>query len=351
MNPSAKTGDTTSVVGLDLAALRAWLDTTCPGLVGGPLTASVLAGGKSNLTYRVSDGQHGWVVRRPPLGHVLATAHDMGREYRVMAALAGTAVPVPAMVAHCGDLSVTGAPFYVMEFVDGTVYSEAQQLIAAGAEATSAIAARMITTLADLHSLDPRTIGLEDLGRPDGYLQRQVARWTRQLQASRSRELSHADTLIDVLHRLMPPSSAAALVHGDYRLDNLLMNGTAVRAVIDWEMATLGDPLTDLALLIVYGRLPSLVTVPGLPDVSAAPGYPSEADLLTSYAAHSGRDLRSMDFHLALACFKLAVILEGIHYRHTQGHTVGEGFGSVGAAVGPLLEAGVREFSSDSKDY
>jgi aminoglycoside phosphotransferase (APT) family kinase protein len=209
-----------------------------------------------------------------------------------------------------------------------------------------------VTVLAELHRVQVNQVGLDGLGRPQGYLQRQVNRWARQLEASRSRSLPQADALIALLRAALPADDAGtALVHGDFRLDNLLMTGTSVRAVIDWEMATLGDPLTDLALLVVYGRLPALVRSPGLPDVSTAPGYPSEQQLLNLYANASGRDLQSMSFHLALACFKLAVILEGIHYRHDNGHTVGDGFASVGTAVTPLLQAGVLELTTHAKDY
>lgn len=337
--------------GLDINSLQRWFDAVLPGHGPGPLTATLLAGGKSNLTYLVHDQQHRWVLRRPPLGHVLATAHDMRREYRVMTALQDTAVPVPRVHVHCDDSEVIGAPFYLMEFIDGTVYRDADQLAAAGSANVSAIAANMIDTLADLHRVDTDQAGLADLGRPRGYLQRQVKRWTGQLQASRSRPLPRADQLVELLQRHLPADHQTALVHGDFRLDNLLISGTAVRAVIDWEMATLGDPLSDLALLIVYGRLPALVKAPALPDVSRAPGYPTETELLSRYATATGAGLQSIAFHLALACFKLAVILEGIHYRHTRGHTVGAGFESIGAAVPPLLEAGLYELTKPVKDF
>jgi aminoglycoside phosphotransferase (APT) family kinase protein len=334
-----------------MGALQRWLDGVLPGHRAGPLTATLLAGGKSNLTYLIEDQQRRWVLRRPPLGHVLATAHDMHREYRVMTALQGTVVPVPTMYAHCGDSGVIGAPFYLMEFIDGTVYRDADQLAAAGPARVSAIAASMVGALADLHRVDIDQVGLVDLGRPRGYLQRQVNRWVCQLQASRSRPLPHADQLIELLQCHLPADHQTALVHGDFRLDNLLISGTTVRAVIDWEMATLGDPLTDLALLIIYGRLPALVKTPALPDVSCAPGYPTESELLSRYATATGSGLQSMAFHLALACFKLAVILEGIHYRHAQGHTVGSGFDSIGAAVPPLLEAGIHELTTPAKEF
>ncbi|WP_207547046.1 phosphotransferase family protein [Mycolicibacterium fortuitum] len=337
--------------GLDLKRLGRWFRTSISDYGGAALEATVLAGGKSNLTYRVTDGQHAWVVRRPPLGHVLATAHDMGREHRVMAALHDTAVPVPRVYGHCADAEVIGAPFYVMEFIDGDVYRDAAQLIAAGPATTAAIATAMVTVLADLHRVDVHRVGLDGLGKPHGYLERQVTRWARQLDASHSRDLPDAPVLINLLRRALPPDSEAALVHGDFRLDNLLMTGTTVRAVVDWEMATVGDPLTDLALLLVYGRLPALVRSPGLPDVSTAAGYPSEQELLDRYARASGRDLQSLHFHLALAYFKLAAILEGIHYRHRSGHTVGDGFATVGTAVAPLLQAGIDELTPHAKEH
>jgi aminoglycoside phosphotransferase (APT) family kinase protein len=351
MSKDIRTDRALSPPGLDVASFQDWFESALPGQAAGPLTATLLAGGKSNLTYGVCDGECRWIVRRPPLGHVLDTAHDMHREYRVMAALHGTSVPVPQMYAYCAAADVIGTPFYVMEFVDGTVYSSADQLAATGRDATAAIAAAMVTVLANLHRVDVRRVGLDDLGRPDGYLQRQVNRWARQMEASRSRSLPQVDILLDLLRRRIPTDAETALVHGDFRLDNLLISGTEVHAVIDWELATLGDPLTDVALLAVYGRLPALVTTPGLPDVSSALGYPTEEELLEQYVAAGGRDLRSMYFHLALACFKLAVILEGIHYRHGRGQTVGEGFASVGSAVPPLLEAGIRELSTHGKDY
>ncbi len=170
----------------------------------GPLTASLITGGKSNLTYTLSAGSRDYVVRRPPLGHVLATAHDMGREYRVMAALAPTNVPVPQMIAHCEDTEVIGAPFYVMEKVAGTPYGRASQLEPLGPERTRAISERMVDTLAALHAVDYAAVGLGDFGRPDGYLGRQVARWKKQLVASTSRELPGMDELVEHLESNVP---------------------------------------------------------------------------------------------------------------------------------------------------
>jgi aminoglycoside phosphotransferase (APT) family kinase protein len=331
----------TDLPGLDLDRFGAFFEEACPGEVTGPLAGSLVAGGKSNLTYVVGDGRKEWVVRRPPLGHVLATAHDMTREHRVMTALRDTPVPVPRTYALCDDESVIGAPFYVMERVHGTPYRRAAQLEALGPGRTEAISRRTVETLATLHAVDPVTVGLADFGRPQGFLERQVRRWKQQLDASRSRELAGADELHALLADNLPEAhQVPAIVHGDYRLDNLLIDEEdRVAAVIDWEMATVGDPLTDVALMMVYAeraRLDSSVA-----DASSAPGHLSDAETLELYGERSGRDLSAMGFYLGLACFKLAVILEGIHYRFTQGQTVGDGFDTVGTAVEPLIAAGI----------
>ncbi|MCO7240602.1 phosphotransferase [Aeromicrobium sp. CnD17-E] len=337
--------------GLDLDAFARWLDEQAPGLLVGPLEASLITGGKSNLTYAVTDGRRDVIVRRPPLGHVLATAHDMGREHRVIAALADTAVPVPVTHGLCQDDAVTGAPFYVMERVVGTPFARASDLAALGEQRVRTITARMVDVLADLHAVDPDDVGLGDFGRPDGYLERQVRRWKKQLDASRSRELPGMDELIARLDASIPTAGEGTIVHGDYRLDNLLVDaspdgGDRVTAVLDWEMSTLGDPLTDVAVLLAYQQLAEeagagagagLVT-----DAAQAPGYLSREEVLARYAQRSGRDVSDIDFHLALAFFKLAVILEGIHFRHSHGQTLGAGFDGIGDLIEPLVQAGLR---------
>ena len=339
----------TDVPGLDLAAYAAYFSGAHPGAITGPLRATVLPGGKSNITYDVTDGDHHWVVRRPPLGHVLATAHDMTREYRVISALSGTKVPVPDTLLLCEDPAVTGAPFYVMSKVPGTAYRTAPQLEAVGAERTRIMATRMINTLADLHAVDPAAVGLADFGHPQGFLGRQVRRWKKQLDASRSRDLPGADELHAALEARVPAESAAAIVHGDYRLDNLLVGeGDQITAVLDWEMATLGDPLTDVATLLAYQQLAHLDTGYAVADAATAPGFPDAAGIADAYGQRSGRDLSHLDFYLGLAFFKIAVICEGIYYRFTQGQTLGEGFGDIGAAPEPLIQAGLatmKEYS------
>ncbi|MFG3283552.1 phosphotransferase family protein [Streptomyces sp. NPDC048111] len=327
--------------GLDPEQLRSHLDRVRPGLVGGPLTARLIEGGRSNLTYVVTDGSGQWVVRRPPLGHVLATAHDMKREHRVISALHPTAVPVPEPVLLCDDPSVLGAPFYVMEYVAGTPYRTAEQLAPLGPERTRAAVLALVDTLVDLHAVDPEAVGLQDFGRPDGFLDRQLRRWGKQLDASRNRELAGIDELHAALGRELPDSPAATVVHGDYRLDNVLLGeDDRIKAVLDWEMSTLGDPLTDLGLLVMYSARLELPDSP-VSTTAGAPGHPSPAELIERYAARSGRDTSALAWYTAFAWFKLAVILEGIHYRYTLGQTVGAGFDRIGDLVPVFIEHGL----------
>lgn len=328
--------------GLDLDQLRGHLDRERPGLVGGPLTARLIEGGRSNLTYAVTDGTTRWVVRRPPLGHVLATAHDMKREHRVISALhRGTEVPVPAPVLLCEDVDVLGAPFYVMDFVDGTPYRTAEELTPLGAERTRAAVLGLVDTLVDLHSVAPEAIGLGDFGRPEGFLDRQLRRWGKQLDASRNRDLAGIDELHAALGRQLPVSPAPTVVHGDYRLDNVLIGeDDQIKAILDWEMSTLGDPLTDLGLLVMYSTRLELPDSP-ISTTAGAPGHPEAAELIKRYAARSGRDVSAVAWYTAFAWFKLAVILEGIHYRYTLGQTVGAGFDRIGELVPVFIEHGL----------
>ncbi|MFH8256587.1 phosphotransferase family protein [Streptomyces roseolus] len=327
--------------GLDPERLRHHLDRERPGLVSGPLEARLIEGGRSNLTYVVTDGTGRWVVRRPPLGHVLATAHDMRREHRVISALGGTSVPVPGTVLLCEDEEVLGAPFYVMEFVEGTPYRSASQLAPLGPERTRAAVLGLVDTLVDLHAVEPEAVGLGDFGRPEGFLDRQLRRWGKQLAASRGRDLPGIEELHAALGRALPGSPAPTVVHGDYRLDNALVGADdRITAVLDWEMSTLGDPLTDLGLLVMYS---TPLDLPGSPisTTATAPGHPSAAELVERYAARSGRDVSALSWYTAFAWFKLAVILEGIHYRYTLGQTVGAGFDRIGDLVPVFIEHGL----------
>jgi aminoglycoside phosphotransferase (APT) family kinase protein len=332
--------------GLDLVRFTTWFGGACPGEIGGPLTGRLIAGGRSNLTYEVSDGTRSWVVRRPPLGHVLATAHDMGREYRVITALRDTSVPVPLTYTLCTDPDVIGAPFYVMSDVDGVAYRTADQIAVLGPTRIRAIAERLIATLALLHAVPPAEVGLADFGRPEGFLARQVRRWKKQLDASRSRPIAGIDELHALLAANPPDGTPPTIVHGDYRLDNVLVGSDdKIAAVVDWEMATLGDPLTDVGLLIVYQTMERLGDGP---MASAAPGYPAVPEVIAQYAECSGRDLSDLGFYIALASFKAAVILEGIHYRYVHGQTVGEGFQEIGAMVEPLVASGLAAIRENS---
>ncbi|PYC84028.1 acyl-CoA dehydrogenase [Streptomyces tateyamensis] len=320
--------------GLDLARLQAHLGT-------GELRAELIEGGRSNLTYRVTDGTARWVLRRPPLGHVLATAHDMAREYRVLSALHGSAVPVPRTLRLTEDPEVIGAPFYLMEFVEGTAHRDSAALAALGPARVRALADRLVDTLVALHAIDPQEVGLADFGRPEGFMARQVQRWGKQLAASRSREVPGIDRLAEALAASVPDSPAPALVHGDYRLDNVLVDpDDRIAAVLDWEMSTLGDPLTDLGLLVMYTDLAGQFAGV-IPGVALAPGFPSGPELVERYAAGSGRDVSGVDWYVAFASFKLAVVLEGIHFRFAQGRTVGAGFDRVGALVPHFVDHGL----------
>lgn len=322
--------------GLDLARLRSHLDRELPGLVRGPLRAELIEGGRSNLTYVLTDGHSRWVLRRPPLGHVLATAHDMGREHRVMSALRDTDVPVPRMLLIDHGTDVLGAPWYLMEHVDGVAHRSRKALAALGEDRVSALGRRLVETLAALHRIDPADVGLADFGHPEGYLERQLRRWSTQLEKSRSRDLPALDRLHALLADRLPTSPAPALVHGDYRLDNVLVDDSdAITAVLDWEMSTLGDPLTDIGLLVMYTELAG---VGGgiIPDAMTAPGFPKADEIVTSYAELTGRQAADLDWYVAFASFKLAVIAEGIHYRFQQGRTLGAGFERAGE-MAPIL--------------
>ena len=330
-----------SVRGLDLDRLGAWFAAEIPG-ASAALSAEVIAGGKSNLTYVVTDGTHEWIVRRPPLGHVLATAHDMRREHTVISALRDTDVPVPITYGFCSDEEVVGAPFYVMERVAGTPYRRAEELVALGEERTRTISTRLVDTLAALHAVDPASVGLAEFGRPQGYLARQVARWKKQLDASYNRDLPLADELYDRLSADIPRESVVGIVHGDFRLDNVLVDEhDQPTAVLDWEMATLGDTLSDLALMLTYHRIGAISGGAAVTDVAGAPGFLTEQQIIAHYGAATGRDLAGFGWHLGLAAFKLAAILEGIHYRFLHGQTVGEGFDKIGEGIHPLLAAGL----------
>lgn len=333
--------------GLNVAALTTWLGEAHPELAAGPLSAEVIAGGRSNLTYAVTGARIPLILRRPPLGHVLSSAHDMGREHRVISALAGSAIPVPTAIDLVDDTGgdITGTVFFLMEKAPGRVVVSRKQNAQYTREELRALSFELIHHLAALHTVDVAAVGLEDFGRPEGYLTRQLATWRRQLDASRSREVPTLDRLQAALEAGVPATIRTGIVHGDYRLDNALVEGTPphISAILDWEMATLGDPLVDLGIFALYWeiwKLPHGGAVASAVDPDA--GYPTFEELAESYAAEAGIDLPDLSWYRAFAAYKLAVILEGIHFRYQAGGTVGEGFDRIGELVGPLSENGLQ---------
>lgn len=335
------------VPGLDLEKLLPWFRTHVAEVDA--LGAAVIGHGRSNLTYRLdaSDGERHWVLRRPPLSHVQPTAHDMAREFRVLSALARTTVPVPKTYALCQDAEVIGAPFYVMEYVRGLVPVNPADVEQRFDEATRRrIGEELIDTLAALHALDPTEVGLADFGKPQGYIERQVRRFSEQLARVKTRELPELEELGRRLRAALPPESDTAIVHGDYRLDNsILSDDGRIAAILDWEMSTLGDPLADLGILRMYWRDrdadPELSAQVGNAGVITLPGFPTWQEAATRYEAKSGRDLSGLDFYIVLAHFKLAVILENMHARFLAGGTVGAGFELIGQQVLVLARGGM----------
>jgi aminoglycoside phosphotransferase (APT) family kinase protein len=330
------------VRGVDVPALQRFADRhiECEG----PLRLSLIQGGRSNLTYLMTDGTSRWVLRRPPLGMLTPSAHDMSREYRVMAALGPSGVPVPRAVLYCEDTEVIGVPFTIMSYVDGTVLRGGEAAADLSVGDARRCAETLVDELARLHSLDPEQIGLGDFGRSAGYLGRQVRRWHGQWGRVATRELPEFGELHRRLAQAVPEESGASIVHGDYRLDNTIVDAGdpgRVLAIVDWEMSTLGDPLADLGLLLVYWD-PTCEPVLGVRHAPTAnAGFPTGRELAERYAARSGRDISSLAFYQALGYLKLAVIAEGIHARYLAGQTVGSGFDAVGSAVPALLRAGL----------
>jgi aminoglycoside phosphotransferase (APT) family kinase protein len=336
---AAPVSPVSSPPGLDLSRLAGYLERACPGLLPGPLSAQVIAGGRSNLTYRVAGSGPAIVLRRPPLGHVLPTAHDMAREYRVIAALYPTGFPVPVPLNLCTDPEVIGAPFYLMSYVEGRVLRTAADIAGLSVVTARRTSEMLVDTLAALHAIDPAAVGLSDFGRPDGYLDRQVRRWYQQWERSKTRELASLEEVAATLRATVPSSTRAAIVHGDFRQDNVMVDAevTRILAVLDWEMATLGDPLADVGLLVVYTDLAAAGLAPTQPRFGPEQGFASAEEIMDRYVAQSsGTRADQIGWYVALGYYKLAIISEGIHARYLQGKTVGAGFERMGPAV-PLL--------------
>jgi aminoglycoside phosphotransferase (APT) family kinase protein len=336
--------------GVDLDRLRPWFAANVEGAADAPLHASLISGGRSNLTYAIGDDRHVWVLRRPPLGHVLPTAHDMKREYTVLSALNGSAVPVPRTLAFCADEAVNDAPFYVMERVDGAILRTPQEMAQLSNDDARRCSEALVDVLVAIHTVDYHAAGLDDFGHPNGYLERQVRRWGEQWERSKSRDVPAIEELARRLRAALPTSPPPTIVHGDYRLDNTMLapdDPGRIVAVLDWEMATLGDPLSDVGLFLVYwGR--DQTDLGGDPTDGPGAGFLSRDEIVQRYADGSGLDVSQLDFYEMLASYKLAIILEGIHARYLMGKTVGEGFSHIGTMVESIASAALERGSRSS---
>jgi aminoglycoside phosphotransferase (APT) family kinase protein len=328
--------------GIDATRVGAWIEANVAG-ARGPFSYERIAGGRSNLTYAVTgaDGRR-WALRRPPMGKALGSAHDMGREHRVVSALAPTPVPVAPIAGYCTDESVNDAPFYLMEFVAGPILRSRQEAGLFSEEDRWSIGERVVDTLIQIHAQVPDQIGLGDLGKKEDYVARQLHRWQRQWEGSKTREIPLVEQVHDRLAGQIPEQGPATLVHGDYRLDNMILaDDGSVAAVVDWELCTLGDPLADVGLLLVYWAEEGDSLLPLFEPATMAPGFPSRTDVRELYAERSGRDLSRIDFFVALGYWKLAIILEGVYSRYAKGQygKPEAGFEEFGKNVERLAEA------------
>jgi aminoglycoside phosphotransferase (APT) family kinase protein len=338
--------------GVDLDRLRPFFTQHVAGAsTDRELTAELIAGGRSNLTYGITDGDHRWVLRRPPLGHVLPTAHDMGREYRVLTGLADTDVPVPRTFAFCDDESVNDAPFYVMEHVDGQILRNADDIARLRTEQAAACSRELIDVLARIHTVDYEAVGLGDFGHPEGFLERQLRRWGEQWERSKAADLPAIDELARRLRAALPESGPPTIVHGDYRLDNTMLapdDPTRIVAVLDWEMATLGDPLADVGLFLLYWAQNDAQVIATGEGISTDAGFLSHDEVVARYAERSGRRVDELDWYVVFAGYKLAIIVEGIAARYRMGKTLGEGFEAMGEMVARLVDGALAQASNSS---
>jgi len=310
--------------GIDEQNVSKWFTEYVPD-VELPLEFTLIAGGRSNLTYKVDDAAgHRCALRRPPVSHVLPTAHDMAREHRIISAVGPAGVPVATAIGLCTDLEVNQAPFYVMEFVDGHILRSAEQVVAAFDEATRAeIGHNLADTLAALHAVDPDDVGLGDLARRDGYIERQLKRWSEQFRNGIVNGDDYDGLVEQVASELrarVPDQIGLGIVHGDYRLDNTVFDDRGgVRAILDWELCTLGDPMADLGLLMVYWNDRDEAGVGIGVSATTAPGMATRKELLERYAHASGRDVSAIPFYTAFGYWKLACIMQGVYARYLGG--------------------------------
>jgi aminoglycoside phosphotransferase (APT) family kinase protein len=335
-------------VGADPAVVGPYLAEVLGDQRWSEVTVSLIAAGMSNLTYVVTPASGGAddavILRRPPTGAVLATAHDMVREHTVITALGPTAVPVPRTLHLCTDTGVLGAPFYVMERVVGLhVVNEIPPGYADRPEQRRAIGEGLVDVLADLHRVDPDEVGLSGFGRPEGFMARQVGRWTKQWEATRDRDRPGLDALAARLAQTVPQSQRSGIVHGDFRLDNCLLDPAVpgrVRAVLDWEMSTLGDPLADVGMLFVYWPQAGEERPASQSAVTALPGFPTRAEVAERYAARSGLDLSDLSWYVGFAYFKFAAIVAGIVARSRAGAMAGKDTSGYADRIDPCVELG-----------
>ncbi|WP_435177691.1 phosphotransferase family protein [Actinacidiphila sp. bgisy145] len=329
--------------GVHPAALQRWLAGKFPHEAGGLTAVRPLTGGRSNLTFLVEYGERRLVLRRPPLDGALATAHDVAREHRVLSALHPTAVPVPRTHGLCADTAVPGAPFYVMDHVAGLVHRTDADLARLSPGQVAAAADTLVDVLVALHQVPPAAVGLDGFGRPEGFLVRQLRRWRAQSEASRTEPVPGADALHARLADRLPPRGRAAVVHGDFKLDNVLFapgRADEIAAVLDWEMSTLGDPLTDLGLLRVYWEGFAGIADAPLGCPAQAPGRPQFAGLAERYAAGTGAGLEHLDWYTAFGYYKLAVILENVLFRASRDPRPGSEDAHLAACIPQLVERG-----------
>jgi aminoglycoside phosphotransferase (APT) family kinase protein len=337
-----------AIEGIDRAGVEGWFEENVPEAKP-PLSFERISGGRSNLTFGVRDSEgRAWALRRPPLGKRLGSAHDMGREHRVIAALQETPVPVPPVVGLCEDEAVNGAAFYVMGFVDGPILRSAEDAKAFDEAERRAIGERVVDTLVAIHEVDPDAVGLAELGRKEAYVERQLRRWHGQWEKSKTRELPAVDGVHERLSARIPEQGPATIVHGDYRLDNMILSPSGeIAAVVDWELCTLGDPLADVGMLLVYWSEEGDDFMPLFAPATIAPGFPIRDEVRARYAERSGRDLGQIDFFVALGFWKLAIILEGVYARYASGQygKTDEGFEEFAKIVERL--AGAAQASAD----
>ena len=316
-----------TVPGVDTERVTQWFTDHISGATP-PLRFELIAGGRSNLTFRVEDADgHLYALRRPPLGHVLPTAHDMSREHRLIAALGPAGVPVPDALGLCTDDTVNGSPFHVMEFVEGRVVRTEADALQLDIGVRGAIGDHLAETLATLHLVDPDAVGLGDLARHDGYVARQLRRWTSQFEEMQVPGFDHSAMILQVggeLAAQVPEQQRVSVVHGDYRVDNVVIDEAGrVKAILDWELCTLGDPMADVGLTLCYwtrpGDAPALVVNPTIVD-----GFSPREQLLERYADASGLDVSAIDYYMAFGYWKLACILQGVYARYAGGAGAGD---------------------------